>query len=308
MGRDSKMRGIYTALVTPFNQDKIDVHAWHKILDFQKKNKIHGVVVGGTTGESPTLTGKDLELLISLALEYQSSDFQIVLGLGGNDTLRSSERAKRLLDNLSKTPDAVMSATPYYNKPNAQGVEAHFNHIAKAIFPIPLCLYNVPGRTSIHLEPLSFQKILKENSNCKVLKEASGNLQTTTEFVQIAQEQQGISILSGDDPLFIPGLLCGCQGLISVSSNIIPHLLRAVWDAFEKKDFDLLNKLHLSLFRFHQVLFCAPNPIPVKWLMQKQGLCHAQYRLPLVALENSLHSKVINTWQEVQNIGISSIS
>lgn len=301
------MKGIYTALITPFAEDKIDIKAWHKILDFQKKNKVHGVVVGGTTGESPTLTDEELTLLTSVALEYQSSDFEIILGIGGNDTVRSSLKAQTILNKLKQKPDAIMSATPYYNKPHAAGIEAHFNHLAKTISPISLCLYNVPGRTGVHLEPESFARIIAQNSNCNTLKEASGNLQTTTDFIQVSKQFKDVNILSGDDPLFIPGLICGCQGIISVSSNMIPHILRAVWDAFESKDFDKLNQFHLSLFKFHQVLFCAPNPIPVKWLMEKQGLCHAEYRLPLMTLDTSLHSKVMNAWQEVQNIGISSI-
>ena len=291
--------GVMTAIATPFTKSgDIDQAAFRTLLRQQKKAGIHGVVVAGTTGESPTLGENEREVLVLLALEERTPQFRVYVGTGTNDTrstLAASQKYAAMKNPVTdQCVDGVMVVVPYYNKPNQTGLFEHFKTIAQGIGDASLCVYNVPGRTGATLAPLTFVKLAKECKNIVAIKEAAGDVRIITELReglapvlrqrQVLQ-QPGIEILSGDDPTFAPALLCGATGVISVSTHLIPGAMVAMHQAFLKGDFAALQRLHLATYRLNSDLFCAPNPIALKWALAHLGVCEAHLRSPLSPLE-----------------------
>jgi 4-hydroxy-tetrahydrodipicolinate synthase len=200
-----------------------------------------------------------------------------------------------------------MVVTPYYNKPTQTGLTEHFVAVARAVQNTPVCLYNVPGRTGCILQPKTLVSIAKACPNVVAIKEAAGDVRVVSEMsiaLKEAQLSERVSILSGDDPTFAPALLCGASGVISVTTHVIAGAMLNMWKAAQKGDLATLSRLHLETYPVNTQLFCAPNPIPLKWALHSLGVMHNVLRPPLTALEESEIRAVAQALDKVKNAGI----
>lgn len=302
--------GVMTALATPFNSDlSLDINALHKILKAQKTSGLHGVVICGTTGESPTLTKPEKETLVSTALQYQDEHFKIYVGTGSNSTQETVELSKHFANFSAhgSQPSGIMVVTPYYNKPTQAGLREHFLAVAREIPQTPLCLYNVPGRTGCTLQTETLIEIAAQAQNVVAIKEAAGDVRVVTEMKRAlthAMLAERVSILSGDDPTFAPALLCGAAGVISVTTHIIPKAMLELWAAAREGDFARVAEMHTAAYPVNTELFCAPNPIPLKWALSSLELCQNTLRPPLTPLEDGAIAQVSTALSKVKAAGI----
>lgn len=287
----SHFSGVLTAIATPFHSDgSIDEAGFTRLLQLQKNAGINGVVVSGTTGESPTLSELERETLVKLALRERTDSFKIYVGTGTNDT-RSSIEASIKYTNFREGNafvDGVMAVVPYYNKPPQAGLFAHFKAIADAIPSGKLCVYNVPGRTGAALAPSTFLKLAQSCSNIVAIKEAAGDVRIVTELasgLKALKLGRTVEILSGDDPTYAPALLCGATGVISVTTHLIPEAMLAILEAKKKNDLVKLSELQLATYPINSQLFCAPNPVALKWALSHLNICGPTLRQPLSPLE-----------------------
>ncbi len=276
------LHGTITALVTPFNKrGEIDFKVLKKLIDNQIENKIDGIVIGGSTGESATLTTKEKQALIIKAIEFADRKVSIIAGTGSNETettLGMSLFAKE------HGADAVLVVAPYYNKPPQLGLYEHFRVIANNI-EIPVILYNVPGRTGINIKPETQLKLAEECPNIIATKEASGDLTQMMEIIRNAPE--GFVLLSGDDTLTLPVISIGGKGVISVISNYAPEQFGKMVKLALKGQYDKAREVHYSLFELMELDFIESNPIPVKYIMSLFKLCSDVVRMPLLPLQNN---------------------
>ena len=280
----SEFDGIWTALVTPFKDDGlIDLEAWDALLARQGDAGIKGVVVCGTTGESPTLTVQEKLSLIRRAKAQEGHRLKIMAGTGGQSTSQSIELSKLAMD---AGADSLLVVTPPYNKPNQSGMLAHFKGICEAV-NLPVCLYHVPGRTGQKLSPSELADICRLDG-VKVVKEASADL----ELFSSAKRISHADYLSGDDPTFLASLALGGKGCISVISNIFPGAMQALFEAFMKGNHELELKYHESLLPAMQVMLCESNPAPLKAALATMGLCSNVLRLPLASVQESSQKKI----------------
>jgi 4-hydroxy-tetrahydrodipicolinate synthase len=302
--------GVLTALATPFGKDlSIDIPAFRKLLQIQRDAGLHGVVVCGTTGESPTLSKDEKELLVKTALEYQTDTFRIHVGTGSFSTQETIE-SSRYFANLKahgQSVAGVMVVTPYYNKPNQTGLKEHFLAVAKSIPETPVCLYNVPGRTGCALQPKTLVAIAREAKNVVAIKEAAGDIRVVTDMSLALKEAglaQQVGILSGDDPTFAPAMMCGATGVISVTTHLIPGAMLAMWKAAQDGDFSALCRLQADTYPVNTQLFCAPNPIPLKWALAELNCCLNTLRAPMTTLEETEIPAVRQALDSVKSRGI----
>jgi 4-hydroxy-tetrahydrodipicolinate synthase len=279
--------GVLTAIATPFDaKGNIDTKAFGGLLKHLKDAGTHGVVVAGTTGESPTLDKSEKKDLIQIALECQSENFGIYAGTGTNSTKETVQNTAEALEIESKGRriNGAMIVVPYYNRPTPDGQKAHFKEVFTAFKSQKFCLYNVPGRTAACLSPTTAVELFEEHTNCVAIKEAAGQVNVIGALaLALRQRNMHREILSGDDATFAPALLCGATGVISVSSHIIPTTMVAMWAAWANNDLMLLQRLHLASLQLNTDLFCTPNPIGLKWALSEMGLCKNSFRLPLTA-------------------------
>ncbi len=289
--------GVITAIVTPFkNNGDLDLPAFHKLLERQKKSGIQGVVVLGTTGENPTLTENESESLILNALEHKTEKFHIYVGSGTNDTKQTVQKSVKYskLENGTHKLDGIMVVTPYYNKPSAQHLVYHYREVFQSIKETPVCIYNVPGRTGINMSAQTLAKIAQENENVVSIKEAAGNLNALTEMRNELDSigKQEVRILSGDDPTFAPSLFCGASGLISVTTNLIPEALLQIFNAVKKGNVEEAKKIHLNTYCINSGIFIVPNPVGIKFLLSHFNLCGDFVRPPLYVAESQEKEKL----------------
>jgi 4-hydroxy-tetrahydrodipicolinate synthase len=259
---------VWTALITPFKEDgSLDLHGLHNNIDYQKEAGIDGILVLGTTGETPTLSDKEKVAIIQAARKHAGP---LMVGCGTNCTKSTIETIQKA-QNLGA--DLALIVTPYYNKPTQEGIFRHFEAIAHQT-SIPIVIYNIQGRCGVNIETNTLKKI---HTLPKIVgvKEASGNL---NQIWQVRSELPNTLLYSGDDALTLPSLSIGANGVISVASNVFPSVIK---ELVERQDVTLHQKL-LPLFK---ALFSQTNPIPVKWAMQLMGLAAGPLRLPLVDLE-----------------------
>lgn len=289
------MRGVYTALATPFDaRGEIDYPSLSKILRQQRAARVQGLVVCGTTGESPTLANAEKEALFRFVLDFaRGTGLDLVAGTGTNDTRESVA--------LTKLAHAVgyrkfLAVVPYYNRPSQAGLRAHFEAIAEAIPDGTVVLYNVPGRT---VTALSVDTIvaLAAHPRIRALKEASGDLSFLTEIrVGLAAAGRTLDLLSGDDATYYPFLLGGGQGVISVASHVCPRAMIEIGEAVAKGDRARGDDLQAAYAPIFRDLFVEANPGPLKWALAKMGLAENRFRLPLVPVEKSTEEKLERTF------------
>jgi len=278
--------GTGVALITPFdNQGAIDFQALERIVNFQIDMGINYLVVLGTTGESVTLTKQEKEAVLSAVLAVNANRVPIVLGVGGNDTKAVVEQLNQVNpEHIS----AVLSVSPMYNKPSQSGLIAHFTTVAQAS-PVPVLLYNVPGRTASNMLPSTVLK-LAAHKNIIGIKEASGDLGQAMEILRSAPE--GFLVISGDDLIALPMTLMGGHGVISVIGQAYPEEFSQMIQAGLDGNSASAKELHYDLMPIIDMIFEQGNPAGIKALLSKKGLCENSLRLPLVPVDDALAERI----------------
>lgn len=275
------LKGIHTALVTPFKDGSLDEKAFRNLIEFQLKAGINGVVPCGSTGESPTLSYEEHEKVIELAVKYVKGKVPVIAGTGSNSTQEAIELTKGA---KKLGADLCLLTTPYYNKPTQEGLYQHFKAIAEAV-NIPLILYNIPGRTGINMTPETVFK-LSRIRNIVGIKEAAGSLTQVSDIYRLTKGT--FAILSGDDNLFLPMMSVGAVGVISVLSNIMPKEMQSLYKAFLiEKNIKKAMNIHTRLMPLFQGMFVETNPIPIKEAMAYMGMIKKEFRLPLCPLSDA---------------------
>jgi 4-hydroxy-tetrahydrodipicolinate synthase len=282
-----QLRGCGTALVTPFHQDgSLDEPALKNLVSWQIESGIDFLVPCGTTGETPTLTHDEWLRVIDLTIEVAAGRVPIVAGATSNSTGDAVAKAKEVAERPGV--DAILTASPYYNKPTQEGQYQHFKAIAEAVTK-PVILYNVPGRTAVNLEPGTVAR-LAEVTNIAGVKEASGNLTQIAEIC--ASARADFSVLSGDDALTLPVIALGGVGVISVASNEIPREMSDMTRAALNNDWLAARKLFRKYLLLMQANFIESSPMPVKAVLAMMGRIEEAYRLPMVAVRRDTRSKL----------------
>jgi 4-hydroxy-tetrahydrodipicolinate synthase len=276
MAKLPAIEGCLTALVTPFRDGKVDFDGLAKLVDWQIENGVDGIVSVGTTGESATLDVDEHVAVIAATVKAAKGRVPVIAGAGGNATSEALALTKASED---AGADALLHVTPYYNRPNQEGLFRHFEAIAKAT-KLPIILYNVPSRTACDMLCETVAR-LADFDNIIGIKDATGNLVRGSELV--AKVGDRISVLSGDDGTAFPLYACGGRGVISVVSNVAPREMSDMWDAAKAGDWERAKKIHFKLRHLNNLLFAEPSPAPTKAALSLLGRCTLDVRLPLVA-------------------------
>ena len=275
-----KFSGVMTALVTPFQSDgAVDLPTFRTLVRRQLDAGISGLVPCGTTGETPTLSFDEQDALIQVAVEEAAGEVPVLAGVGGSDTKAAVERAA---DVVALGVDALLVATPPYNKPTQEGIFRHYQAIAGSQPDTALCVYDVPGRTAVAIATPTFER-LGEIDNVLLVKDATADLAKAAELRRILPDR--VALLSGDDFTFVPHLAAGGVGCVSVASNLIPERMVALYQAFRDGDHARAAAENAALQPLYRALFIQANPIPVKTAMAHLGLMGDTLRLPLCELD-----------------------
>ncbi len=285
-------QGSCVALVTPFHNGELDERKLKDLVEFQISNGTSAIVPCGTTGESSTLSHKEHGRVIDRVIKYVNKRIQVIAGAGSNSTREAVELARHA---KASGADAVLSITPYYNKPTQHGLKSHFQAVAREA-SLPIVVYNVPGRTGVNMLPATVIELAQAEKNIVAVKEASGNIDQSSEIIRTLGST--IDVLSGDDALTLPILSIGGKGVISVIANIVPKDVADMCAAWEKGDIETARALHLKMYPLVKALFFETNPVPVKTAASWLGLCAADVRLPLVPLTQAGQEKLKSTMKE----------
>lgn len=285
----NKFNGSGVALVTPFNKDgAVDFDALNKLVNHVIEGGINYLVVLGTTGETATMTTEEKTAVFASVVAYNNHRVPLVAGIGGNDTLAIVSQIKNFNSNGY---EAILSVSPYYNRPTQEGIYQHYKMLADAS-PLELILYNVPGRTASNMTSETICRLAKDFKNIIGVKDACGNFD---QFNQIMRDKpEDFLLISGDDPITLPMMALGASGIISVIGNALPKQVSAMVDLCHKSDFKNATKLHLSLIEFTRLAFAEGNPAGVKAALQHLGVCNDVVRLPLVNASSSLEAAIIS--------------
>src|ERR1039458_4714917 len=282
-----QLRGCGTALVTPFSQDgAVDENALRNLVGWQVESGIDFLIPCGTTGETPTLNHDEWLRVIDVTIEVVAGRVPIVVGATSNSTQEAVAKAKEVA--ARPGVNAILTASPYYNKPTQEGQYRHFSAIAEAVDK-PVILYNVPGRTSANLEPATLARLC-EVPNVAGVKEASGNIAQIAEVLNSVPES--FLVLSGDDAVTLPVIALGGVGVISVASNEIPREMAAMTRATLNNDWTAARTLHRKYFPLMQANFIESSPLPVKAVLAMMGKIEEVYRLPLLPMRRDTRSKL----------------
>jgi 4-hydroxy-tetrahydrodipicolinate synthase len=294
------MRGCATALVTPFKSDGgVDTERMRALVERQCEAGVRVLVPCGTTGESVTMSAEENRRVIGLTVEVaQAHGARVIAGAGSNSTAHAVSNARAAQE---AGADAVLIVAPYYNKPTQEGLYRHFRTVAEAVAPLPVVLYNVPGRTSSNIAAETTLKLAREIENVAAVKEASGNLAQIMEIIR--NRPKGFLVLSGDDAMTLALLALGADGLISVASNEAPDLMSLMVDAALAGRWDRARALHYSLLPLMDVNFVESSPGPVKAAMALMGLLEENLRLPLVPVTEKTRSRVREVLIELGLLG-----
>ncbi len=278
--------GSIVAIVTPMHEDgSLDLAAFRTLIDFHVAQGTDGIVVVGTTGESPTVDVEEHELLIAEAVKHSAGRIPIIAGTGANSTKEAIELAA-----FSKKvgADASLTVVPYYNKPTQEGLYLHFKSIAEAV-DMPHILYNVPGRTVADLSNDTALR-LAQIPNIIGIKDATGSIERASDLLQRAPEN--FAIYSGDDASTLALMLLGAHGTISVTANVAPNLMHEMCAAALDRNITKAREINFRLLGLHRNLFVEASPIPVKWAVARMGMMKDTIRLPLTPLSATMHATV----------------
>ena len=272
-----KLKGAMTALITPFKDGKVDEAKYARLIERQIENMIDVVVPVGTTGESATLSHDEHKRCIEIAVEVcKGTSTKVMAGAGSNSTAEAIDLASFA---QKAGADAILSVSPYYNKPTQEGLYQHYKAIAKSV-DIPVLLYNVPGRTGVDIKPETVFRLFDEVENIYGIKEATGSIERCVELLANRPE---LYVISGDDAINYPIIANGGMGVISVTANLLPDKIAMLVHAGLAGQFDTAKMINDELFSINKALFVESNPIPIKAAMYEAGLLDTlEYRLPLV--------------------------
>jgi 4-hydroxy-tetrahydrodipicolinate synthase len=285
--------GVGTALVTPFTKNgDLDEAAVRRLGRRQVDGGVHFLVPCGTTGENPTLTHDERLRIVEILVDEVKGQVPILAGAGGYDTKEVIHLAS---DMEKRGVSGFLSVTPYYNKPTQEGLYQHYRAIAGST-PLPIVVYNVPGRTGVNVEVVTLAR-LAGLPNIVGVKEASGNM---TQMCEVARAvPPDFIVLSGDDALTLPLMAVGGHGIISVASNEIPREMAQLVEAAEQNDFAAARKIHARILPLMQINFVEANPVPVKAAMAAMGLLEEVYRLPMVSPRAESKDKILKVLREL---------
>jgi len=287
------LQGSFVALVTPMSSDgSLDFNALEDLVEWHIESGINGIVSVGTTGESTTLTVKEHLKVIENTVNFVNGRILVIAGSGSNSTAQAIETTS---ESKKLGADYCLLVTPYYNKPNQEGLIQHYLKIADSV-DIPQILYNVPSRTACDIKPETVMR-LANHQNIVGIKEALDNSERLTELISISDsivDQKDFSVLSGDDPSFNSFMANGADGVISVAANIIPKYISQICSFNLSEQFDEAKELDSIFKNLYELLFIESNPIPVKWMLYKMGRIQSGIRLPLVPFNKNFHEKTIN--------------
>ncbi|MDO5537301.1 MAG: 4-hydroxy-tetrahydrodipicolinate synthase [Desulfovibrionaceae bacterium] len=278
--------GVYTAIVTPFRDGRIDEECFRALIDWQIEEGVSGLVPCGTTGESATLSHEEHKRVIEICVDQVRGRVKVMAGSGSNNTTEAIN-----LTRFAKEvgADGALLITPYYNKPTQEGLYQHFAAIARAV-DIPLVAYNVPGRTGCNMLPATVGRLAHEFANFVGIKEATANMSQCSDVISACPGD--FCVLSGDDFTALPLLALGGSGVISVTSNIMPRAMADMVKAFMAGDLARARELHFRLMPVHHSMFVETNPIPVKTALTLMGRIGAEMRLPLCPLSPANQEKL----------------
>jgi 4-hydroxy-tetrahydrodipicolinate synthase len=290
-------QGTGVALVTPFKNDfSVDVEALKKVTEYTIAGGVEYLVALGTTSEAPVLNKEEKKLVVKTIIEATKNRVPLVLGVGGNNT---TEIIHQLQNEAFDGISAILSVVPYYNKPTQNGIFAHFDAIANAS-PLPIILYNVPGRTSANMNAETTIRLAEKHSNIIGVKEASGDLAQIMEILR--RKPEHFAVISGDDALTMPMIALGASGVISVAANALSRQFsEMVRLQLDNKTLEA-RKLHYSMLPIIELLFAEGNPAGVKSLLNAMDLCKEFVRLPLVSVSQKTGSLIKSEWIQISNI------
>lgn len=284
---NSKFKGLGVAMVTPFDFEKeIDYNATERMVEHLIGGGVDYLVLLGTTGESVVLSDDEKREFVDFVIDKNDGRVPVVVGMGGHDTAKLLKSIKSFNFN---GVDGILSVTPYYNKPTQKGLELHFRAVA-AQSPLPLIIYNVPGRTGVNMSAETTLKLAHEVPNIVAVKEASGNL--TQQSYILRDRPEGFLVLSGDDGLAMPQLCMGMDGVISVVGNVLPKEFSMLVKKTMKGELDIAREQHYKLIEIIDALFLDGNPGGAKAALSILGLIDNNLRLPLAPVSESVHYKL----------------
>jgi len=287
------LQGSFVALVSPMLENgSLDFHALEALVEWQIESETNGIVSVGTTGESATVSVPEHLEIIKKTIDFVDGRVPVIAGTGGNSTQEAIDLTQTAAE---LGADYALIVTPYYNKPNQEGLFQHFIKIADSV-EIPQILYNVPSRTACDLRPDTVMR-LASHQNIVGIKEALDSSERLSELIRISQsvaDQKNFSVFSGDDPSFSSFMANGGDGVISVAANIVPKYISQICSLNLSDQFDHAEELNSILKNLYELLFIESNPMPVKWMLNKMGRIQPGIRLPLVPFNQVFHEKTIN--------------
>jgi 4-hydroxy-tetrahydrodipicolinate synthase len=281
------IRGAGVALVTPFSNDgSVDYPALKRVTEFTISGGIDFLVVLGTTAETPTLEKEEKQEVVRFILETNNGRKPVVLGIGGNDTRAV---VKQIKEQDFNGIDFLLNVAPYYNKPNQTGLYRHFEAVAESS-PVPVILYNVPGRTGSNIAADTTLRLASDYRNIIATKEASGNFDQIMTILR--DRPEGFAVLSGDDALTLPAMALGADGVISVVANACPDRMSRMVGLMAEAHLTEAQKLHYEMLELVQMIFAEGSPAGIKSALKHLGICGDTVRLPLVPVSDSLHHRI----------------
>jgi 4-hydroxy-tetrahydrodipicolinate synthase len=295
---NSKFKGTGVALVTPFHkQGTIDFSALEKLIEHTIKGGVNYLVVQGTTAETATLNKEEKHAVSDFIIDTVNKRVPLMIGVGGNNT---QEMMNQLRTMSFDGYDAILSVTPYYNKPQQRGLYLHYKNLA-AVSPLPIVMYNVPGRTSVNMKAETTVDLANEFDNIIGIKEASGNIEQIMDIIR--HKPKDFLVISGDDLLTAPLLAMGADGLISVAANACPKEISDLVNFGLKGDIKKMREIHFRMTDFIKALFADGNPSGIKAVLEIKGIISNNLRLPLVKVEKTLYNTLSALVQELESVG-----
>lgn len=286
--------GSIVAIVTPFSNGNIDKNALEELVEFHIDNGTHGIVVCGTTGESPTLSHEEHEYVIEIVVKAVNKRIPVIAGTGSNST-NEAVSLTRFAKKIGA--DGSLLVVPYYNKPTQEGMYEHFGKIATEV-DIPIILYNVPGRTGTSISPATTARLAKNFNNIVGIKDATGSIQNSSRILSLTGRD--FILLSGEDSINFPVLAVGGKGFITVTANILPREVADLYNNFKNGNLEVALNIHYNLLDINDILFVEANPIPVKTALSLMGKISDEIRLPLTNISDEnliLLKKTLDKYQ-----------
>lgn len=284
-------------IVTPFKKGKVDEKSLSNLIEWHVREGTDAIIPCGTTGEASTLDYEEHYRVIEISVKVTNRRIPVIAGTGANSTdeaITITKKAKQL------GADAALLVAPYYNKPTQEGLYQHYKAVADAVRGLPIVLYNVPGRTAVNMLPATVARLAEKVKNIVGIKEATGDMKQVSELIRLCGDR--VTVLSGDDFTTFAMYALGGKGTISVTANIAPRDLAAMWDAWEAGDIKEARRLHYKTDPLNYAMFFETNPIPVKTALALMGKIKEEFRLPLCEISDTNRKKLKKTLKDYKLI------